>query len=220
MFTFKRWFVVFVLVMVALLVGNFALATETRAQDTQISALEFHNAMRKLWEDHITWTRLYIVSTAADLPDTDAVAGRLLQNQVDIGNAIRPFYGDEAADQLTALLQEHITGAVAVLDAAKAGDQAQVESATEAWYVNGDEIAVFLSTANPDNWTEPHMKAEMKMHLDLTLQEAVDHLGGNSAASIAGYDEVHEHILHMADMLSSGIMAQFPDQFSAATLPA
>jgi hypothetical protein len=59
---------------------------------------------------------------AVDSPGFPATADRLLQNQVDIGNAVRPFYGDAAADQLTTLLQEHISGAVAVLTAAKAGD--------------------------------------------------------------------------------------------------
>ena len=185
----------------------------------QLSALDFHNTMRKLWEDHITWTRLYIVSVAADLPDKDAVAERLLQNQVDIGDAIRPFYGDEAADQLTALLKDHILGAAEILDAAKAGDQAQVDAASQKWYANADEIAVFLSSANPDNWPEADMKAGMKMHLDLTLKEAVDRLEGNMAADIQDYDQVHDHILGLADLLSSGIMAQFPDQFAPSSLP-
>lgn len=215
----KRWFVVSVRVVAALVVGILTLAADTKAQETQVSALDFHNTMRKLWEDHITWTRLYIVSVAADLPDKEAVAERLLQNQVDIGDAIRPFYGDEAADQLTALLQEHIMGAANVLEAAKAGDQAQVDAASQAWYANADEIAVFLSAANPDNWPEADLKAAMKMHLDLTLQEAVDHLGGNVAADIQDYDKVHDHILGLADVLSSGIMAQFPDKFIPSTLP-
>jgi hypothetical protein len=65
-------------------------------------------AMRMLWEEHVAWTRLYIVSFAAGLADTTATAQRLLKNQVDIGNAIRPFYGNAAGDQLTALLKQHI----------------------------------------------------------------------------------------------------------------
>ena len=46
--------------------------------------------MRKLWEDHITWTRMVIVDFAAGLPDLKAAELRLLRNQVDIGNAIKP----------------------------------------------------------------------------------------------------------------------------------
>jgi hypothetical protein len=215
----KLWFALPVLLVAVLFAAAFALPAHTEAQATSVSALEFHDAMRKLWEDHITWTRLYIVSAAANLPDKDAVAERLLKNQEDIGNAVRPYYGDEAADQLTALLKEHITGAANVLTAAIAGDQAQLDTANAAWYANADEIATFLSAANPDNWPEADLKAEMKMHLDLTLQEAVDHLGGNTAADIDDFAQVHDHILHMADLLSSGIMAQFPEQFSSSSLP-
>src|SRR5438067_4790087 len=81
--------------------------------------VDFRNAMRKLWEDHITWTRLYIVSAAADLPEKDVTAQRLLQNQTEIGNAIKPFYGEDAGNKLTALLRDHILGAVDLIAAAK-----------------------------------------------------------------------------------------------------
>lgn len=171
------------------------------------------SAMRALWEDHITWTRLYIVSVAADLPDKDATAQRLLQNQTDIGNAIKPFYGNAAGDKLTALLRGHILTAADLLAAAKAGDTAKVGDASKRWYANADEIAAFLSGANPGHWPLAEMKAMMKGHLDLTLEEATARLKGNWAADIAAYNKVHEQILRMADMLSGGIIRQFPAKF-------
>ena len=90
-----------------------ATAHGRHGEDRQAGA--FQDAMRKLWEDHITWTRLAIVSFAHDLPDLPATQARLLRNQVDIGNAIKPYYGTAAGNQLTALLKEHIVGAVALL---------------------------------------------------------------------------------------------------------
>src|SRR6478609_4137106 len=174
----------------------------------------FNNAMRKLWEDHITWTRLFIVSAEANLPDKAATTQRLLQNQTDIGNAMAGFYGDAAGAQLTALLKDHILGAAALIAAAQSGDQAAIADASAKWYANADEIATFLSSANPTNWPLADMKADMKMHLDLTLQEAVDHLQGNFAADVQDYDKVHVHILGLADLLSSGIEKQFPQKFT------
>lgn len=173
----------------------------------------FRNAMRMLWEDHITWTRLYIVSVAADLPDKDATAQRLLQNQTDIGNAIKPFYGTAAGDKLTALLRTHILTAAGLLAAAKAGDTTKVGEARKRWYVNADEISAFLSGANPRNWPLAEMKTMMRGHLDLTLTEATARLKGDWPADIAGYSKVHEQILKMADMLSDGIIRQFPGRF-------
>jgi hypothetical protein len=176
--------------------------------------LAFHDAMRKLWEDHITWTRLFIVSFAAGLPDTDATAQRLLQNQTDLGNAIKPYYGDAAGRQLTALLREHILIAADLLTAAKANDSAAVAAASARWYANADAIAAFLHHANPKAWPLDEMKHMMRKHLDLTLAEAVARLNGDWPADIAAYEQVHQEILQMADMLSDGIIHQFPKQFS------
>jgi hypothetical protein len=169
--------------------------------------------MRKLWEDHITWTRLAIISLAHDLPDLQATEDRLLRNQVDIGNAIKPYYGEAAGNQLTALLKAHIAGAVALLQAAKAGDQDQVKQRSAEWYVNGNQIADFLHNANPRHWRRNALRRMMKGHLDQTLSEAVNRLGGKYAADVRDYDEIHHHILRMADTLSTGIIAQFPRRF-------
>jgi hypothetical protein len=174
----------------------------------------FHDETRKLWEDHITWTRLFIVSFAADLPDLDATTNRLLQNQADIGDAIRPFYGDTAADQLTKLLTKHILTAAELLTAAKSGDPDAFQAAHDAWYRNARHIARFLSDANPDNWPFAEMRSMMRDHLDLTLAEASDHLNGHYEQDVADYDAVHAEILEMADMLSHGIIQQFPNRFA------
>ena len=175
----------------------------------------FRADMRKLWEDHITWTRLFIVSDVADLPDLQATTNRLLANQEDIGNAVATFYGQDAGDALTALLKEHILLAAQLLNAAKAGDNAAVAEASDAWYANGNQIAAFLHDANPKHWGLADMQNMMKMHLDLTLEEAVAHLQGRFADDVAAYDKVHLEILQMADMLSGGIIAQFPAAFAS-----
>lgn len=175
--------------------------------------IAFQVAMHRLWDDHVTWTRLYIISVAGSQKDKDVTAARLLQNQVDLGNAIRPYYGDAAADQLTVLLKEHINGAVKILDLAKAKDTKKMEAAIVDWRANGDEIAGFLSTANPEAWPLQDMKDAMKMHLDTTLAEATDRLDGNYEQDVKDYDAVKDHIYLMADVLAEGIIKQFPDKF-------
>jgi hypothetical protein len=180
---------------------------------TTRSAVALHDGMRKLWEDHITWTRLAIVSFAAGDKDLQATETRLLRNQTDIGNAIKPYYGAKAGRALTALLKEHITGAVALLVAAKSGDNAALAKAKTAWYANGNQIADFLAKANPHSWPRKTMRSMMKEHLDVTLKEAVDELTGKYSASVRDYESIHHHILAMADGLSNGIIRQFPSRF-------
>ncbi len=197
-------------------VGIGVLAKEN-SQDVvvpKMSALKFHDDMRKLWEDHITWTRLAIVDLAAGAPDTDATVARLLANQVDIGNAIKPFYGAAAGDMLTSLLTTHIVQAANIIVDSKAGDTAGAQENITAWYENANEIAAFLSAANPVNWPLATMKDLMKMHLDLTLQEAVAQLTGDYALSVSTYEKVHLEILGMADVLSGGLIMQFPAMFN------
>jgi|SRR6267378_934036 len=180
---------------------------------TKTNNVAFHDAMRKLWEDHITWTRLVIVSVLNGLPDTPTTVARLLQNQVDLGNAIKPFYGDAAGNQLTSLLHDHITIAAEILTAAKAGDNTALNDALSRWYANANQIAGFLHTANPKNWPLDTMKQMMKTHLDLTLKEAVTYLKADYQGSVNAYEQVHLEILQMADMLSAGIIHQFHSMF-------
>ena len=184
-----------------------AVAPRTAAQNA------FHDQMRKLWEDHVTWTRLAIVTFADASPSFDATAGRLLQNQTDLGNAIKPFYGPAAGNKLTALLNDHITIAVELLQAAKTGNTDAFNAANTRWYANGNDIADFLATANPGSWPDAAMRDEMTQHLDQTLAEAAHELHRQYPASVTDYEGIHAHILMMADQLSAGIIAQFPSHF-------
>ena len=177
------------------------------------SRTEFHDAMRKLWEDHVTWTRLYIVEAAAGAPSTQLTAQRLLDNQRDIGNAVADFYGRDNADKLTSLLRDHILLAAELVTAAKAGDQAKVASAKTRWCDNANQIAAFLNGANPKYWALPALQSAMKTHLDQTLDEATHQLQGKYADGIKDYDAIVNHILMMADLLTNGIVAQFPAKF-------
>jgi hypothetical protein len=197
--------------------GASSARSESMAADSDhpisASELALRNEMRKLWEDHVTWTRMVIVSVAADLPDRQAAVGRLLANQDDLGDAIKPYYGDAAGERLAELLREHIVIAADVLAAAKAGDSDALNAALERWYDNGNEIAAFLNAANPRNWPLEAMRAMLREHLDLTTNEAVARLGGDWDADVRAYDRAHEQVLEMADMLSEGIVDQFPGRF-------
>lgn len=105
--------------------------------------------MRKLWTDHVVWTRDYIVAATQQQPDATAVLNRLMKNQEDIGNAVAQYYGDGAGRQLTALLKDHIAIAGDIVKAAMAGNQTAQKAADDRWHQNTGQIADFLSKANP-----------------------------------------------------------------------
>jgi hypothetical protein len=196
--------------------GPSALATNERqgGKDTiSQKELALRNDMRKLWEDHITWTRLAIISLTTDTPDTNATVGRLLQNQTDLGDAIKPFYGQAAGDELTRLLREHILIAADLIAAARAGDQAAVAAKQARWRANADQIAAFLNSANPRSWKFREMQEMLYEHLNLTTSEVVARLQGDWDADVAAYDKIHLQALEMADELSTGIVKQFRNRF-------
>jgi hypothetical protein len=184
----------------------------TPVLDTR-KAVALRTDMRRLWEDHITWTRLAIISLTTGSPDTEATVGRLLKNQADIGDAVKPFYGKAAGDELTRQLTQHILIAADVVAAAKAGDQTKLSDAQARWARNGDAIAEVLASVNPRFWKPAAMKAELRRHLSLTTDEAVARLQGEWAADVAAYDKIHVHALHMSDLLAAGIVKQFPKRF-------
>jgi hypothetical protein len=192
---------------------NAAHAIETAASAD--SAAVLHRQMRKLWTDHVVWTRDYIIAAVADGPDASAAATRLMKNQDDIGKAIATFYGASAGQHLTSLLQQHISIAVDLIKAAKAGDKASQQQADAKWQQNAVDIASFLSGANP-NWPRTVLVDMMKTHLSTTTDEVVARLNKNWEADVRAFDAVYDHILHMSDALADGIVTQFPDRFRTA----
>lgn len=176
----------------------------------------FRAEMRALWNDHVVWTRMFIVSAATqpdDLPDIGPTASRLFANQAHIGDAVAAFYGEAAGDELTSLLSDHIAIAAEAIAAAKSGNQAGLDGAVTRWYANADDIARFLADANPRHWHVDDLRAHMRHHLDLTLAEAVARLQGDFPADIAAYDQIRTQILDLADTLANGIIQQFPGRF-------
>jgi len=148
----------------------------------------------------------------AGSPDAEAAAGRLLKNQEDIGNAIVPVYGEGAGKKLTDLLKQHILIAVDLVGAAKIGDQKKFEESDKKWTANADDIAAFLSAANPF-WPEKDVADLLYLHLKLTKDEAVARLTKNWAQDVKTFDEILTEAMVIADTLVEGVIKQFPNKF-------
>lgn len=176
------------------------------------AAVKLKGDLRKLWIDHTIWTRSYIVSALAGLEDRDKVLARLLKNQEDIGNAIKPYYGRATGNKLAELLKEHILIARKLVDAAKSGNQTNLRKYNIEWHRNADDIARFLSSANP-NWSNNELKRLLYMHLKLVADQLLARTKKDWDADIVAFDKDEDHIIKMADTLTKGIIKQFPNQF-------
>jgi hypothetical protein len=172
-------------------------------------AAGLHLVMRKLWMDHASWERFFLMTTTSNLPDLGQVTDRLLRNAADLGDVLRPYYGDAAGDQLTSLLRTHILLTGSLVGAASAGDTREVEQVQRLWNDNGNEIADFLYSANPSFWSDADLRQQLQTHLGQTFDEARARLAADFTRDVAIFDAIELHILGLADTLSDGINAQF-----------
>jgi hypothetical protein len=195
-----------------------AQARQARSSTTHSdAAVMLKQDMRKLWTDHVVWTRDYLVAATEKQPDAPAALNRLMKNQDEIGNAVATYYGAAAGRQLTTLLKDHIAIAGDIVKAAMTGDKAGQKAADDRWHTNATQIADFLSKANP-NWPRATLVDMMNTHLSTTSTELVARLNKDWDGDVRAFDAVYDHILHMADALSDGIVKQFPDKFGNAAV--
>ena len=177
---------------------------ENRLTPKQVQLL---NTMRRLWVEHVMWTRSYIVSTAFDLDDLEYVANRLMRNPADFAEVLRPFYGNEKAMIFNNLFTEHLEIAGQLVNAAKAGDTIATDELRMKWYANADDVASFLNAINP-YWSRNMWQTMLYDHLMMTENEAGQILTGQYGTSIAQYDGIQKEALEMADYMANGIIRQ------------
>jgi hypothetical protein len=190
--------------------GNQQAVVQT--QPLSQKAVQLKTDMRELWMEHNFWTEKFVVSSIAGLEDQEPVLARLLKNQADLGNAIKPFYGEAAGNELGQLLREHIQIAGQVVAAAKSGNQADFKKYNAAWHKNADDITNFLTNANT-NYNKKELNEMLYMHLKLITDGVVAKLNKDWRANIEALDKNEAHLLHMSDAIADGIIKQFPNKF-------
>jgi hypothetical protein len=168
--------------------------------------------MRRLWGDHVIWTRNMIFCLVDNLPGKDQVLERLLQNQDEIGFAFEPYYGSNVCENLSLLLREHIGYTIEVINATKSRNEQDLDQANKHWYLNADKISELLSKQNP-HWLLSDLTKMMNWHQNLTIEEANQRINKDYTADVRAFDKVRMEIMTMSDMLANGIIKQFPTRF-------
>ena len=168
--------------------------------------------MNLVWEQHIMWTRMLLISIAENLKDLEATQARLLRNPKDIADVFRRFYGNAVANRIQQLLTEHLVISKELIVALKNKNQEEATKLNTKWYQNADEMAEAFSSINPF-YPKEEIRNMLYEHLRLTTNEVNYRLQGNYVEDINSYDMVQKEILKMSQFFVNGIVKQFPNLF-------
>lgn len=176
--------------------------------------VELRLALRGLWEDHIFWVRNVVLMTKLGDKNAAKVAeDQAVQNAKDISKAIVPYYGKEAGDKLFGLLAGHYGAVKDFMNADFSGKKDAKTAAMNKMLKNADEIATFLSSANP-NWPKDAVLGALKTHGGYHMSQIEQINAKNFAGEAKTWSSMKAQIDQVGDILADGIVKQFPQKFS------
>ena len=181
--------------------------------------LELRDEVRRLWAQRGFWTRNYLVDVLDELPSQDTTLQRLMQNQVALGEAMKPFHGDAAGTQLTAALQENVTHAGQLIIATRDGEEVLVEHLTARWQESTDRLAEILADQN-QALSRTELQLQLRRLRDATLQQVNERLAKNWDGELSATDAAMAHSLLLADAIAGALTAQFPAKIAGQEAPA
>jgi hypothetical protein len=168
-------------------------------------------AMRDAWDANARWTRSYIVSSLAGLPDVKRVSSRLLESADDVADALKSYYQDPVVMPLATLLKRNVLLTVALVAAVRGGDSLATSAAYGNWSAGSDSLVRFLAGTNP-NWPGSKLGALLQRYQDQTWRQILARTRQDWMADVAACDQASIEARAVADALSSGIVRQFPDK--------
>lgn len=173
---------------------------------------QLSDEMRRVWLEHMMWTRMVVISIVDGLEDIEEATNRLLQNPGDLAALFEPYYGARVSKAIQDLVTEHLVIGADLIKALRAGNSEAADRLNKEWYGNADKMAEAFSAINPF-FDQEEMRQMFYSHLELTTREVAARLQKDYAADVAAYDEIEKQGLAMADDFTAGIVKQFPRIF-------
>lgn len=169
--------------------------------------MQCNEEMRMAWLNHVFWTRMYLMSAVSDAPDRQATEERLLETADEIADTFAAQFSPSAVRQLRSLLREHIEIGGQMIEALKAGEQADYNALSQRWTANANQIAAFLASQNPFFGGRETVNM-LQNHLELTRNEIEQQVKGEYTESIDTFREIVKQAVEMADYFARGMRAR------------
>lgn len=206
--------VVLVATLLTLLVPSYSFAKGKKGMEKHSAkTVELRLALRDLWIGHIFWVRGVVMGTKYDNKDEAKVAEeQVVANAKALAASITPYYGKEAADKLFGLLAGHYGAIKDYMNASFSGNKEAKDSAVDKLKKNADEIATFLSSANP-NWSKDALLSALIAHGGHHIAQIDEINAKDFSGEAKTWDAMKNHVYVIADVLANGIVKQFPKKF-------
>ena len=184
---------------------------EHKAPVASSRATEAKDAQRDVWVGHVFWVRNVAVETLqGNSAAAKAAEDQVVANAKQIAAAIEPFYGKAASEKLFGLLAGHYG---AVKEYLTAHDPAGQDAAWKKLGANAEEIAVFLSSANP-NLPIDSLRSLLLAHGGHHVQQIKQLRDKDYAGEAQTWEQMKKHMYVIADALAGALAKQFPDKFA------
>ena len=193
----------------------FAHATHTRAEAAQAinQVTQTDLVMRDLWLGHAFWVRMVVVQTLGGNVAAAAVAeNAAVNNAKSLSAALEPFYGKPASEKTFTLLAGHYTAVKQYLLATKAKDSAAQDEARKAMFDNAEQIATFLSTANPHLPIDA-LRGMLLAHGGHHVVQIQQLQNNEYKEEVQTWDAMKDHMYSIADAMTYALAKQFPARF-------
>lgn len=173
--------------------------------------LDLNNDIRMFLTQHCFWIRMLMISITEELKDVSEINARILRITKNISSMYRNYYGNAAAGNMERLLSNHLRLNIDLINAYKNKD-GQESELDRRKYSNIDELASLLSGMNPFH-TFDEIQGLFIIQFDLFKKMLNMHLTGNHSSEIAAFDNLEQQALVTAELLTNGMVNQFPDAF-------
>ena len=162
---------------------------------------------------HIFWVRNVSIATIhKDKAAIKAAKSKVVANAHLIAAAIEPFYGATAREHFFKPLASHYGTVSAYLAAAMTGDVSGQAAAMQSLTINAEEIAVFLSKANPD-LPRDAMNSLLLGHGAHHVQQIQRMQDGDYDSEAKIWEEIKDHAYQIADATADALGRQFEERF-------
>jgi hypothetical protein len=166
----------------------------------------------RLLGEHLVLAAESMRAGLARTADFGAARQALAGNSADLQAGIAAYYGVGAGKQFGDVWREHVDAYIAFIEAVAAKDASARTASLNRLHVYHDQIAAFLSSANP-YLPAADVAALIRRHVQALISQVESAEAGDHERTVATIRGAYAQTFEVGDAIAMAIARQFPDRF-------